>query len=121
LRGPDKIADILKRLKAEAKKARADRDEAMERVEKHASPEWKAAAQAAVFKAATELEFLTSEDVIRRIDPKAKTHTLKALGPTMKSAAKDGWIVKANKVVPALRRRMTPINVWKSLIYAQPV
>jgi hypothetical protein len=100
--------------------AEAARDAAMAQVLAAANLRWLIAAQQAVHRAALELRFLTSDDVMERIDPNARTHELRALGPVMTHAAKAGWIEKANLPGQSSRRRSlhaSPRTVWRSLIY----
>jgi hypothetical protein len=98
--------------------ARSARDEAMARVEEHADVDWKVAARRAVLDAARVLPRLTSDDVMDRISG-VSTHELRALGPIMLAAAKNGWIAKADCAAVLCRRssrHAAPLTVWRSLI-----
>jgi hypothetical protein len=97
--------------------ARAARDEAIERVDDHADPEWKDAALDAVHAAALQYALLTSEHVIPLIDPRFQTHDLRALGPVFRRGVKAGWIVNNETIAKSARRHMSPITVWRSRVY----
>jgi hypothetical protein len=93
----------------------------MNRAERGANPKWKLAAAIAVADAAKQLPKLTTDDVLTFIDPNVCTHEMRALGPVMRNAAKDGWIVQAYELPkkcatrPSNHRR--PLTVWKSLVF----
>ena len=90
----------------------------MSRAEEHADEHWKLAAQSAVMAAAQTLEKLTTDDVVPLIDPGASTHEMRALGPVMMQAKRDGWIEKAYELPrPSARRHMAPLTVWRSLLF----
>ena len=102
--------------------AREARDEAMDRVDKHADIDWLAEAQKAVFKTATEMPYFTSDDVHERISAIASTHEPRALGPVMMRAVKDHWMMKAMcPSAPSRRKSLhaSPRTVWQSLIFKQ--
>ena len=98
----------------------AAKRDAMDRVEEHADEDWKQAAARAVWNAALVLPTLTTNDVHIRIDPNVVTHELRALGPVIRNAVRDGWIEKA-QILPIIcnrpSRHAAPLTVWKSLIY----
>jgi len=103
--------------------AMAARDAAMAQVHANANLAWLIAAYTAAHRTALALPFFTSDDVNERIDPSARTHEPRALGPVMKQAAKNGWIEKAPQPGKSSRRRSlhaSPRTVWKSLIYLSP-
>ena len=96
------------------------KDDGMRRVDAHANEAWKMAADIATVTAALALPKLTADDVHKRINPNVYTHDLRALGPVMKRAARNGWIEKAPEpgretMRPSSHRR--PLQVWNSLIY----
>lgn len=100
-----------------AKRGRAD---GMARADEAADEDWKAAAEVAVITAAKALPLLTSDDVMRCIDPTVSTHELRAMGPVMMRAAKAGWIEKANLPGRLSQRpslHASPRTVWKSLLF----
>ncbi len=99
----------------------ASRDEAMYRVERAASPEWKAYAMEAVEWAAQRRNTFTSDAVwwaLVAADVK-RPHQPKAMGPVMTLGERFGLIVPTERFVPTVRpsRNRAPIRVWKSLIY----
>lgn len=96
------------------------KDDGMQRVDGAADPAWKRAADVAVLGAALALPKLTSDDVHQRISPNVSTRDLRALGPVMVRAAKEGWIEKAyvpgrETTRPSSHRR--PLQVWLSLVF----
>jgi len=94
------------------------KDEAMNRVDKHADAVWKLAALHAVAEAARTLSEFTTDAVVPLINPNATTHDLRALGPVMTRAAKLGWIEKSPMpFIPTPRRHMAPLQVWRSLLF----
>jgi hypothetical protein len=100
----------------------AGKDDGMRRAEEHANAAWRTAAYLAIYRAASELAYFTSDDVMTRIMSNAWTHELRALGPLMRKAAIHGWIEKApvparNSVRASLH--CSPRTVWKSMIYKE--
>lgn len=99
--------------------ARAARDEGIARGTENANVDWKLSAEMAVLSVARELELFTADDVVRRIDPRAQTPDMRALGGVMTRAAKAGWCVKTQLPARECERRSrhsAPLNVWQSLI-----
>jgi hypothetical protein len=94
----------------------------MARAQASANPAWMAAAAKAVAEAAKQFSTLTTDHVISLIDPSIKTHEMRAMGPVMRSAAKDGLIEKAmyeppRKCATRPSNHRRPLQVWKSLIF----
>ena len=91
----------------------------MAAAEEHANPHWRVAAEHAVRLAAQQCSQLTTNDVLDRMDPEARTHEPRAWGPVMLQAARAGLIKKA--LVPPVycnrpSRHRAPLQVWDSLI-----
>jgi hypothetical protein len=98
--------------------------EGMERVDAHASPEWKAAMQELVVEVARRHKQFTADDVFELAAERGvrSTHDRRAFGPVMMRAKRAGVCIKANAVaVPSRRRSLhaSPITVWDSLIWEQ--
>jgi hypothetical protein len=94
--------------------ARAAAQEAIERANEHANPEWKEAARAAVLAIAPGVEF-TTDDVWARLTGDEQTHERRALGAVMQQLAADGRIVKLDRVRPSTRpeAHANPKQVWR--------
>jgi hypothetical protein len=94
----------------DAVRARAARDEAIERVEVSASPEWKARARSAVLRLADELRVFTTDDVWRVIP---KPREPRALGAVMQQLARAGRIKHAGWAKSAqVSRHHTDVKTW---------
>ena len=97
--------------------AKRARDDALERVERNAMEAWKREALAAVERTCRELpEFFADDIWDRGLD---STREDRALGPIMRTAARNGWCVKTDRVRPSKRSHLSGKPVWKSLIYGQ--
>jgi len=96
-------------------KANADRDRAMTRVNATASKLWKDQASGIIRALAETGRHFTSDDVMDRMDQLDIVTDPRALGPVMRKALTDGWIVKTG-YAPSRRRHSTPINVYVGLI-----
>jgi hypothetical protein len=102
----------------------AERDEALERVERNADDEWKQAAIDAVRWLAQRRTAFTTDavwHVMRRDYQDAHTHEPRALGATMRKAAGLGLVEPTDEhrlsTNPDCHRR--PKRVWRSLIMEQ--
>jgi len=98
------------------------RDEAIDRVERNADPDWAEAAYLACRLVAEDQQFFTTDNVWQKISilfPQFKTHEPRAMGAVMRKAAKDGAIVPTDEYVrsdrPECHRR--PMMRWESLIF----
>lgn len=86
----------------------------------HADTLWKLAAARIVFELASRNDYLTSLNVVEELERQGyETHDLRAVGPVMNKAAKEGTI----KHHAFIRRndkhnRGTTVQ-WKSLIYGK--
>ena len=97
--------------------ALAARDEAIQRVDEHASDAWKAEAMRAVVRVARERRRFTTDDVWAVLG-ESGTHEPRAMGAIMLQAARDGWVratddyVRSNRVACHAR----PLRVWESAL-----
>ena len=98
------------------------RDEAIDRVEQHAAPEFLDVAYTAVRRLAATRATFTTDDVWRLIeeaDPAPATHEPRAMGAVMRFAKRDGYVVPLDEWTlstrPECHRR--PVRVWASRIY----
>jgi hypothetical protein len=95
-----------------------ERNEAMERVELAADPDWFDKALTALRQIAQTNPTLTSAEVLIAVGRTgAITRDNRALGPVMKRAQTIGLIEPTGTFVPHPGRHQTPIRVWKSNIY----
>lgn len=100
--------------------ARERTDEAIERAETHADPQWSMYARVCL-KSICELKHsFTVDDLchaLSRYD--VETHNTSALGAIMRHGAKMGWMKKTEEYtkskIPAKHMRVIPI--WQSLLY----
>lgn len=103
-----------------AKAGERARDEALVRVDAHADDDWKREAREAVLHAATHRAEFTTDYIWWLLDQRGATppHEPRAMGAVMRAAAREGLIVKTDRVHdsvrPASHRR--PVAVWSSLI-----
>lgn len=94
-------------------------NEAIERVDRNANPDWKTHARAAIqFLARTRQEF-TTDDVWEFMHQRGHDapHEPRALGALMREAAKQRLIEATDRVRPSERPQchMNPKRVWRSL------
>jgi hypothetical protein len=95
--------------------ALAARDEAIQRVDEHADPDWKDHAYDLVVRTAGELYEFTQDDVWDRgLQP---TRENRALGPVFLRAARAGVCEKTDRVRPSARSHGSGKPVWRSLIH----
>jgi hypothetical protein len=102
------------------------REKAIKKADVHANDEWKDAMANVVYYVATIMREFTSDDVRQETAKRMKadpdfpvTHNLSALGPVMRRAEADGWIVGTTNFIPSrvVTRHSAPIKIWRSLIY----
>jgi hypothetical protein len=98
--------------------AKAGKADGMRRVEENADDRWKNAALVAVYRAAYELDLLTSDDVWERLPAEVETHENRAMGPVMRNACRLQWITPTEVHIKGRRasRHRAPLQVWKSLL-----
>jgi hypothetical protein len=101
----------------------AAKTEAIERVDRHASEDWKTACASAITEAARRWTRLTSDQVWEVLAERGVTepHEPRAMGPMMVQAVRLG-VLKATddwepSVIPARHRR--PCRVYESLIWKE--
>lgn len=102
-------------------RARAARDEGMSRVEAGASIGWTDLMYELVVEVAKARPRFTSDDVfdLAELRGTSTTHDLRAFGPVMMRAARDGVCQKADcAAIPSRRASLhaSPRAVWESLI-----
>lgn len=104
--------------------AREARDDGMQTVDENADEEWRRVMSELVVKVAKQRRTFTSDDVFDLLDAlprKPVTHDLRAFGPVMMRAIKDGVCRKADRAsIPSRRASLhaSPRTVWESLICA---
>lgn len=94
--------------------------EAIARADDHADGAWKETALAAVFLCARWLPELTTDDVWALLDDSDEsTHERRALGGTMRQAARAGWIEATDRTRKSKRPvcHRNPKAVWRSLVF----
>lgn len=94
----------------------AARDEAIERVDRNADPEWKRQALAVVQRLAQQRAEFISEDAWPYLPPVREP---RALGGIMRTAQARGWIEPTDRVVPSPSKvgHGRPSRVWRSRLY----
>lgn len=109
--------DALEEQTAHAPAVVTPKERAIARAGRHASDQWKEAAFEAVRAAALRHPDLTVDDVHPFLSE--QTHDLRALGPVMLRAAREGVIERAKGEYRISERPETharPLAVWRSLI-----
>lgn len=98
--------------------ARAATQEAIERVDRAADPDWKAAAQNAVRLVAARQEIFTPDDIWTLV---VKPSEPRALGPVMLRAKRDGICEPTGQLVKSkmATQHQNVITEYRSLIYRQ--
>lgn len=97
------------------------RDEAIERVETNAEPEWKTNCLNAIQQVALVKAEFSTDDVWEYLHQNGieAPHENRAIGALMIKAGLKGWITTTDRYVnslrPACHRR--PVRVWRSLIF----
>ncbi len=116
--GRCEVCDLIPR-EHDALCAKAATDEAIERVEEHADPEWKAHALDAIESCARSFPTFTTDAVWALLDGGPETHEPRALGAVMREAARRGWVESTDRTEQTARvhAHQRPARVWHSLIY----
>jgi hypothetical protein len=96
-------------------KANADRDRVMARINASTSKLWQSEVLMIVKDLAETGRHFTSDDVMDRVEELEIVVDARALGPVMKHALNNGWMVKTG-YAPSRRRHSTPINQYVGLI-----
>lgn len=94
----------------------AARDQALQQVDENADQAWKEHALACVRRTCEQLPDFISDDIWTTggLD---STREDRALGPIMLQAARKGWAVKTDRVLPSVRSHGSGKPVWRSLLY----
>lgn len=98
---------------------RTARDEALERVDKHADRSWKEVALDVVRHLAATRETFTTDDVWRELEKHSvSTHEPRAIGAVMRSCASSGMIRNTKRAVESTREEChrRPVTIWESLL-----
>lgn len=93
---------------------------ALQQVEAHAAPEWKAYALATVKRVAEHCAEFSTDAVIKAMrDAPVMTHEGRALGAVMVRAARSGWIKNTGRFEKSdsVSRHRAPKTIWKSLLF----
>jgi hypothetical protein len=100
--------------------AKAAKDEAMKRVEDHASPEWLAFAKKMLRSVAETMPEFTTDDLVR--SGLTKPREPRAFGPIMLWGAKRNIIMKTDRMRKSTQvtNHMRPLAIWQSRIYKPP-
>lgn len=96
-------------------------DEAVARVERHATGEWKVAARAAVLAVAAHRDAFTTDDVWALLErANMQPREPRALGPIMRRAVREGVCVATDIYRESTRVAChgRPLRVWRSLMRA---
>lgn len=97
------------------------RNEAMSRVERNAEEPWKQACRDAIRQIALDKAEFTTDDVWEYLSDNdvELPHEVRAMGPLMSSAAKQGWIVATDRYRNSTRVacHARPVRIWASLIF----
>lgn len=97
------------------------RDEAIQRVNAHADPDWKDTAYATGYRIASCQESLLSEDIWQALsDQGVHTHEPRAMGAVMRRLHADKVIQPTDQFVksPSPLGHGRPSRIWKSLLVA---
>lgn len=99
------------------------RDEAIERVDRHAEDLFKVCAPEALRYVAARRNELTTDAVWYVLDRRfgVRPHEERAMGPIMLAAQRKGWIEATNRTVKSARVEChaRPLRIWRSLIVGQ--
>lgn len=96
-------------------------ESAIQRVEKHADPEWMRETETAVRHLAATRERFTTDDVwarMERVCPWVLTHERRAMGAIMRRCATSGIIRATNEYAQSARAEChsRPVRVWESTV-----
>ncbi|MAB58260.1 MAG: hypothetical protein CL524_12015 [Aequorivita sp.] len=98
------------------KKGKAARDAAMEESSVGANTAWKEAALDAIYVTAKRRDTLIVDDIWKHFHSSETTGDLRAVGPLMRVAQREGWIAPTKQFRPSYvpSHHATPRRVWKS-------
>ena len=91
--------------------SRAQRDEAMERVEANAEMEWKIEAKRALWRRIRTKQPFTTDDLWD--DGLTKPREPRALGPIVATAKRKGYLIDTGRMVQSRYRHATKVTVWQ--------
>lgn len=96
----------------------AARDDAINRVEAHANPEWKEVAYVTALGVARVRRFFTSEDVWDALSGDARTHEPRAMGAVMRRLRKENVVEPTDQFITSTSPlgHGRPSRVWRSLL-----
>lgn len=96
----------------------AAREEAINRVEAHADPEWKDVAYLTALRVAQQKRFFVSEDVWDALSGDVQTHEPRAMGAVMRRLRKEGIVEPTDQFVTSTSPlgHGRPSRVWRSLL-----
>ena len=93
-----------------------NKEEAIERVDRHMDPEWRQKTMQAIWILAKEKPEFTTDDVWKFVP---STRENKAMGACMMRAKKQGLVQPTERHIPSERPdcNRRPVKVWKSLLF----
>jgi hypothetical protein len=99
--------------------AKEQRDDGIRRVSEHAKEEFRFHAEAAIRRAAERHRELIVDSVWEEFPTEITTHDYRAMGPVMKWAQRQGWIVPTDRIRSSARVtcHANPRRIWLSTIY----
>lgn len=100
--------------------ARAGRDDGVKRSDDHSNDAWRATMWQHLNEWAESHPFFTTDDLLisyERLPNAPRTHNNKAMGAQMVRAVKEGVCRDTGERPKSVRRHMTEIKLYKSLIY----
>lgn len=94
------------------------RDEAIDRVEEHANPDWKEVAYVTALGVARVKRFFTSEDVWDALSGDVCTHEPRAMGAVMRRLRKEQFVQPTDQFITSTSPlgHGRPSRVWRSLL-----
>ena len=103
-------------LSGDMSESRLAKEEAIDRVERHANEEWKEAAFRVGVWVAGQKQFITSDDIWLNLEVHLQTHEPRAMGAIMRRLAREGYIEVTDRYRPSVRLEchMRKIQVWRS-------
>lgn len=96
----------------------AAREEAINRVDAHADPEWKDVAYLTAVRVARQKRFFVSEDVWDALSGDVRTHEPRAMGAVMRRLRKERIVEPTDQFVTSTSPlgHGRPSRVWRSLL-----
>lgn len=96
----------------------AAREEAINRVDAHANPDWKHVAYVTAIRVATSRRFFTSEDVWDALSGDVATHEPRAMGAVMRRLRKERIVEPTDQFITSTSPlgHGRPSRVWRSLL-----